>query len=123
MLEYSVLQLYCVVIASFYANDIIIHSTSLALLCISLIHHSSNYKSNFIGHLDRTLCKIFSICCLRKYILYNYNYPFYYNIIVSFLAIYMFILYYILKVHEYSKILHASIHTSATIVGIILCIY
>jgi hypothetical protein len=118
MLHFSALQIACVVFAAHVSRDTLLFSTSLILLCSSLIHHASGYACQHVARVDRALCLVFAAACVFRTIgksplIYVTNWS---------LGLYIAIIYYKLRLHESSKIAHASIHTAASLVGTLLCV-
>lgn len=118
MLQFSSLQLLCVVVASYAIQDTLIFLTSLPLLCSSLIHHASEYASERVGRADRALCLVFASACVLRAL----SKPPPVAVACFVLGLYMLVVYFVARLHETSKLAHASIHTSASIVGTLLCL-
>lgn len=111
MLEFSSLQLALIIVWAHLQGDTAMLIVWLCTLCSSLIHHASAHKREFVDH---RLCELSAALCASR------------NIPVSSLQRaanfalggYIFYVHRVARLHKKSKLVHVTIHTTATIVAV-----
>ena len=110
MLEYTTLQLVPVVL--FSCHDVLLHTTSLLLVCSSLIHHSQKYTRWQLYYIDRIFCFLYALVCFVR----SYQYKLWVHALVLMYQITVF--YGVMHVYGWNQYLHVTIHTTGAIVGL-----
>ena len=110
MLEYTALQFVPVVLLS--RHDRLLHTSSLFLLCSSLVYHAQKYTTPALYYVDILNCMLYTmVCCYRSY---EYEMWFNYSVLVYDIVMYFGFM----KVYGWNPYIHASMHTLSSIVGV-----
>ena len=114
MLEFTSLLLAAPVVYAQLVGDTLMHTSWLALLCTSLLHHASRGRlASSVGRLDRILCVVNSfICGSRLWPVTNRS-----EVACWMAGAFIVYTYHVSGVARRIKAVHMSIHVTAALVA------
>lgn len=117
MLQYTSLVLCVIIVDAYYIRDTIIHQQWLAVLCTSLINHTSKYSIKWVGLLDRVLCHSNAAYCVWR--MYSAPKVLFNNVLITcncVMGVYIMYIYHIGKLCDRHPLYHGSMHFVSTII-------